>query len=65
MGKGREYVKRVQEALEGFEKAVVRRENKGLMESKVALQQEVDRAREQVLEVVAKIVAEERLRAGS
>ncbi|GBD32135.1 MAG: hypothetical protein KatS3mg081_2135 [Gemmatimonadales bacterium] len=64
MGKGQEYVKRVQEALDGFEKAVVRRENKGLMESKVALQQEVDRAREHVLEVVAKIVAEERLRAG-
>jgi hypothetical protein len=63
MGKGQEYVKRVQEALDGFEKAVVRRENKGLMESKVALQQEVDRAREHVLEVVAKIVAEERLRA--
>ncbi len=63
MGKGQEYVKRVQEALDGFEKAVVRRENKGLMESKVALQQEVDRAREKVLEAVAKIVAEERLRA--
>ncbi len=63
MGKGQEYVKRVQEALDGFENAVVRRENKGLMESKVALQQEVDRARERVLEVVAKIVAEERLRA--
>lgn len=63
MGKGQEYVKRVQEALDGFEKAVVRRENKGVMESKVALQQEVDRARERVLEVLAKIVAEERLRA--
>lgn len=63
MGKGQEYVKRVQEALDGFEKAVARRENKGVMESKVSLQQEVDRARERVLEVVAKIVAEERLRA--
>ena len=63
MGKGQEYVKRMQEALDGFEQAIVRRENRSLMETKVGLQQEVDRARDKVLEVVAKIVAEERLRA--
>jgi hypothetical protein len=63
MGKGQEYVKRVAEALDLFEQAVVRRENKKpLVDSKVALQQEVDRARTQLLEVIAKVVAEERLR---
>lgn len=64
MSKGQEYVKRVQDALANFEQAVVRRENKKpLVESKVALQQEVDRARQQLMEVIAKVVAEERLRA--
>ena len=63
MGKGQEYVRRVQGALDEFEKAVVRRENKTpLVESKVPLQQEVDRARKQLMEVIAKVVAEERLR---
>ena len=62
MGKGMEYQQRIQEALGAFENAIVRRENKQLLESKVPLQQEVDRARSKVLEVVAKVVAEERLR---
>lgn len=61
MGKGMEYQQRLHEALEAFEEAVVRRENKQLLESKVPLQQEVDRARAKLLEVVAKVVAEERL----
>lgn len=61
MGKGLEYQQRIQEALQAFEDAVARRENKNLLESKVPLQQEVDRARAKVLEVVAKVVAEERL----
>lgn len=63
MGKGQEYVRRVQAALDEFEQAVVRRENKTLLiDSKVPLQQDVDRARKQLMEVVAKVVAEERLR---
>lgn len=62
MGKGMEYQHRIQEALGAFEGAIVRRENQQLLESKVPLQQEVDRARSKVLEVVAKVVAEERLR---
>ena len=62
MGKGMEYQHRIQEALVAFEDAVVRREHKQLLESKVPLQQDVDRARSKVLEVVAKVVAEERLR---
>ena len=61
MGKGMEYQQRIQEALGAFEAAVVRRENKQMLESKVPLQQDVDRARAKVLEVVAKVVAEERL----
>lgn len=63
MGKGQEYVRRVQGALDEFEQAVVRRENKTpLVESKVPLQQDVDRARKQLMEVIAKVVAEERVR---
>lgn len=63
MGKGQEYVRRVQAALDEFEQAVIRRENKTpVIDSKVPLQQDVDRARKQLMEVVAKVVAEERLR---
>jgi hypothetical protein len=61
MGKGLEYQQRIREALEAFENAVVRRENKKMLESKVPLQQEVDRARTNLLEVVAKVVTEDRL----
>lgn len=61
MGKGMEHQQRIHDALEAFEAAVVRRENKQLLEGKVPLQQEVDRARAKLLEVVAKVVAEERL----
>lgn len=61
MGKGQEYQQRIQEALEAFEQAIVRRENKNMLESKVPLQQDVDRARARLLEVVAKVVAEDRL----
>lgn len=61
MSKGMEYQQRIQEALAAFEEAIVRRENKNLLESKVPLQQEADRARTRLLEVIAKVVTEERL----
>lgn len=61
MGKGLEYQQRIQEALAEFEAAIVRRENKKVLESKVPLQQDADRARARVLEVVAKVVTEERM----
>ncbi len=61
MGKGLEYQQRIQEALAAFEEAIVRRENKKVLESKVPLQQEADRARARVLDVIAKVVTEERL----
>jgi hypothetical protein len=56
-----EYQQRIQEALAAFEDAIVRRENKNLLESKVPLQQEADRARARLLDVIAKVVTEERL----
>lgn len=61
MSKGMESQRRIQEALAQFEAAVVRRENKKMLESGVPLQQEVDRAREQLLNVVAQVVTEQRL----
>jgi hypothetical protein len=61
MSKGMEYQQRIQEALAAFEDAIVRRENKNLLESKVPLQQEADRARARLLDVIAKVVTEERL----
>jgi hypothetical protein len=61
MSKGMEYQRRIQEALAQFEAAVVRREKKKMLESGVPLQQEVDRARDQVLQEVAKVVTEERM----
>ncbi len=61
MGKGMEYQQRIQEALEAFEAAIVRRENKKVLESKVPLQQDADRARARLLDVIAKVVTEERL----
>ena len=61
MSKGMEYQRRIQEVLAQFEAAVARRENKKLLESGVPLQQEVDRAREQVLKVVAEVVTAQRV----
>ena len=61
MSKGMEYQRRIQEALAQFEAAVVRRENKKMLESGVPLQQEADRARDHVLQEVAKVVTEERM----
>jgi hypothetical protein len=61
MSKGMEFQRRIQDALGQFEAAVVRRENKKMLESGVSLQQDVDRARDQVLSVVAQVVTEQRM----
>ena len=61
MSKGMEGQRRSQDALAQFEAAVVRRENKKLLESGVPLQQEVDRARDQLLKTVAEVVTEQRM----
>jgi hypothetical protein len=56
MGRGQEMMQQLQEVLAEFEEAVKRREHKGLLESKVALQQDVDKARDRVVEVVVALV---------
>ncbi len=61
MGKGQEYQQQIYEALSEFEGAVVHRENKKMLESKVPLQQEVNRARQHVVELLARIVTEARM----
>jgi len=63
MSKGMEFQRRIQDALAQFEAAVVRRENKKMLESGVSLQQEVDRARDQLLKVVAEVVTQQRMAA--
>lgn len=59
---GREYVQQVQKALSQYEQAIVRREHKKLLESKVSLQQDVDTARQKVLDVVVDLVTKERMK---
>ncbi len=56
MGRGQEMMKQVQDALHGFEEAIVKREHKGMLEGKVPLQQEVDKARQHVVDVVVALV---------
>jgi len=63
MGQGREYLQRVNQAINDFEEAVVHRENKKLLESKVPLQQEANRARERLIKVVVDLVTQARVAA--
>jgi hypothetical protein len=59
MSSGLEYQHQIIEALTAFEKAVVKRE-KRLVGSKVPLQEDVDAAREKLLNVIVGIVKKER-----
>jgi hypothetical protein len=59
---GREYVQQVQKALSQYEEAIVHREHKKLLESQVSLQQDVDTARQKVLDVVVDLVTKERMK---
>ena len=61
MGKGHEYQHLIHEALVQFEEAIVHREHKKMLESKIPLQQEVDRARGHVVDLVVKMVTEVRM----
>ena len=61
MSTGRENQHKIYEALSAFEKAVVNREHKKMLESKVPLQQEVDRARSHVVDLFVKMVTEARM----
>lgn len=58
--KGKEFVRRLNETLIEFEQAVVRRERKGMLDSAVTLQQEVDKARQRVIETAVQIAKEAR-----
>ena len=63
MGKGHENLRTLHEALAQFESAVVRREHRKPLTSKVTLQQEADEARQNVVETVVKLVTAARLEA--
>lgn len=63
MSTGKEQLHRLHEALGAFEEAVAKREHKGLAQSRVALQQEVDRARDGVVKLVVGMVTEAKLSA--
>ena len=58
MGKGHEFLHLIQEALTEFENAVRRREHKKLLDSSVSLQQDVDNARQHVVDTVVQVVKE-------
>ncbi len=58
MSRGKEMMKKVQDALRSFEEAIVAREARRIG-SKVALQQDVDNAREAVVDVVVALVRAE------
>lgn len=62
MTKGHEYLSKIHSALREFEEAVVEREKFKLLESKVTRQQDVDGARQKVVDAVVKIVTEERMK---
>lgn len=58
--KGKEYLRRLNEALTSFEQAITRREHKGLLDGAVTLQQDVDSARQRVIEAAVQIAKEAR-----
>lgn len=62
MSVGKEHLQKLHEALERFETAIKEREHPGLLRNKVALQQDVDNARQRVVEVVVQIAVAERAR---
>lgn len=62
MGEGHDYLKQVQDALRKFEDAVVEREKFKLLDSKVSRQVSVDHRREQVVDVVVKLVTAEKMK---
>ncbi len=61
MSKGKELLHNLHEALARFEKAIVQREHqKPFIDSKVSFQQEVDGARQRVVDQVLELVKEAR-----
>lgn len=65
MGQGQEFLHRLNQVLNAFEEAVVKREHKKLLDSKVSLRQNVGTARQHVIDEVVKIVTEARMAEGA
>ncbi|HYR30728.1 MAG TPA: hypothetical protein VEO93_02320 [Gemmatimonadales bacterium] len=61
MSVGKEYLRRIHEALAEFEEAIKQHANPGVLGTSVAGQQTVDRARQKVVEVVVDIVTTDRM----
>lgn len=61
MSVGKEYLRRIHEALAEFEEAIKQHANPGVLGTSVAAQQNVDRARQNVVEVVVDIVTKDRM----
>jgi len=61
MSQGREWVQQLQRALSEYEDAIMHREHKKLMETKVSVQQDADKAREKVVDTVVDIVTRVRM----
>jgi hypothetical protein len=61
-GTGKDYLHSVNEALRNYEDAIIQREKFRPLESKVARQQNVDHARQKLVDVVVEIVTGERMK---
>jgi hypothetical protein len=59
---GKEYLHRIHEALSAFEQAIVEREKWKPLDSKVTRQQDVDHARQKLVDVVVDLVTAERMK---
>ncbi len=59
---GKEYLHSVNEALRNYEDAIMQREKFKPLESKVTRQQDVDHARQKVVDVLVGIVTAERMK---
>jgi hypothetical protein len=59
---GKEYLHSVNEALRNYEDAVIQRQKFKPLDSKVTRQQDVDHARQKVVDVLVEIVTAERMK---
>ena len=65
MSVGKEYLRVLHEALAEFEAAVRKHEKPDMLASRVSLQQDVDKARERVVDTVGNIVTQDRMARGA
>ncbi|UCF41054.1 MAG: hypothetical protein JSW43_01575 [Gemmatimonadota bacterium] len=59
---GKEYLQKISERLRDYEDAVIKREKFKPLESKVTRQQDVDHARQKLVDTVVEIVTAERMK---